>query len=474
MGIFDCIVGGVGDGKVYLLLDMTEPDGMIRYVESTDHGISWSTPYIINDSLHSRGGIWPSIVRYDNWLFASWLNFDDEGPLYYNIGFRRSSDLGASWDTTMKVLRPDRLDGVGYRDLGVVGNRPYVVLYDYVNDTIPVGQFCLATANGQQWGTPREIFRAAPPYIPIMHTATTGNVIHIIWEGALQDRQDMGIFYLRSTDSGNSWSSSFNIRPPHRYFGIMPKIATNERGDIIVCWMDYRNSPPLSFTGDIFYRISVDSGQTWQEEVQLTSLAKSTDPDIGWDGSSICAAYMDYRDTTLINTQEIYFRRSSDNGLSWLPEERLTNDSLRSEIPMVLVDNDTAYVFWSSKDPVAWDTSEYSGVFFKRYDPEPDNVNKDEPQLPSQMGLEVYPNPFNSQTIISLSLQGGGEIDIGIYDVTGKLVRKILKGGELKKGTYKYAWDATDAFGKTVCSGIYFVRASTPQGKLSKTLTLIK
>jgi len=42
------------------------------------------------------------------------------------------------------------------------------------------------------------------------------------------------------------------------------------------------------------------------------------------------------------------------------------------------------------------------------------------------------------------------------------------------RGNKNFTWDATDATGKKVSSGIYFTRECTLQGKAFKVLTYIK
>ena len=91
----------------------------------------------------------------------------------------------------------------------------------------------------------------------------------------------------------------------------------------------------------------------------------------------------------------------------------------------------------------------------------------------AKLDVDVNPNPFNLSTQISLNLTTPGRVEIGVYDVDGKLVRKIACG-EFKSGAYSFRWDATDDAGKTVPSGIYFVRIHTPSGEEVRRVQLVK
>ncbi len=59
------------------------------------------------------------------------------------------------------------------------------------------------------------------------------------------------------------------------------------------------------------------------------------------------------------------------------------------------------------------------------------------------------PNPFSTSTTIRLAARPHGRAaTIGIYDVTGHLVRKLTVG-------YSTVWDGRDAAGRVVPAGIY-------------------
>ncbi|MFC1719431.1 PKD domain-containing protein, partial [Candidatus Poribacteria bacterium] len=74
--------------------------------------------------------------------------------------------------------------------------------------------------------------------------------------------------------------------------------------------------------------------------------------------------------------------------------------------------------------------------------------------------LNAYPNPFNPDVWIPYRLSSGSEVDIRIYDMTGRLVR-TLSLGHKPVGSYisrsKAAyWDGRNEVGEQVSSGIYF------------------
>jgi aminopeptidase N len=97
------------------------------------------------------------------------------------------------------------------------------------------------------------------------------------------------------------------------------------------------------------------------------------------------------------------------------------------------------------------------------------------PQLPMRAGLmNVYPNPFNSSTNISFFVEGERQVlDIAIYDISGRLVKKI-GSSEYSPGIHTIAWDGTNENSDILSSGVYIVKMASPVGTSSKKLTLIK
>jgi len=72
-----------------------------------------------------------------------------------------------------------------------------------------------------------------------------------------------------------------------------------------------------------------------------------------------------------------------------------------------------------------------------------------------------YPNPFNPVTTINYSVPIAGDVQLTVYDLTGREVANLVDRYQTA-GSYAVAWD-----GKSSASGIYFYRVSV--GKLNFT-----
>ena len=82
--------------------------------------------------------------------------------------------------------------------------------------------------------------------------------------------------------------------------------------------------------------------------------------------------------------------------------------------------------------------------------------------------FQNFPNPFNPSTLISFSLPQSAFVQLGVFDVRGKLVHTLLDK-KLSAGRHEIRFDAS-----ALASGVYLYRLKTPGGILSKTMTLLK
>ena len=86
----------------------------------------------------------------------------------------------------------------------------------------------------------------------------------------------------------------------------------------------------------------------------------------------------------------------------------------------------------------------------------PTSVESD--NLPTKFELEQsYPNPFSSSAAIPYQLKKESNVQVTIYDILGREVRKFNVGLQ-SVGLHNVLWDGLNNFGQLVTSGIYFYR----------------
>ena len=87
--------------------------------------------------------------------------------------------------------------------------------------------------------------------------------------------------------------------------------------------------------------------------------------------------------------------------------------------------------------------------------------------------INNYPNPFNNSTKITIHIGVISFLDIKIFDVTGKEVKRF-KRKKYIPGSYELTWNGKNNFGKEVSSGLYFWNFESKNYFESKKILLLK
>ena len=91
----------------------------------------------------------------------------------------------------------------------------------------------------------------------------------------------------------------------------------------------------------------------------------------------------------------------------------------------------------------------------------------------SVQSLTASPNPFNPRTTISFDLARAGRVHLDCFDPAGRRVRSLLDV-DLPPGQHRVPWDGKDDGGRSLASGVYFLRLTTPAGMETGRVLLIK
>ena len=83
------------------------------------------------------------------------------------------------------------------------------------------------------------------------------------------------------------------------------------------------------------------------------------------------------------------------------------------------------------------------------------------------------PNPFNPNTTIRYGLPKTSFVDLVIYDMLGREVRRLVQEA-LPAGYHTVVWDGRNSHGLEVASGVYFYQIRSDDFREMKKMTLIK
>jgi len=103
------------------------------------------------------------------------------------------------------------------------------------------------------------------------------------------------------------------------------------------------------------------------------------------------------------------------------------------------------------------------------------SVERVKNNIPTVFSLDQnYPNPFNPVTTIRFALPADLTVRLEVYNVLGQYITTLIDGVYHTAGYYESIWDARDASGKIIPSGIYIYRITAGDFIETKSMILMK
>jgi hypothetical protein len=308
-----------------------------------------------------------------------------------------------------------------------------------------------STDGGVSWGT--EVELASYSYTRAPSIAVAGSTVHVVWINGTTPSYN--IFYKRSSDAGLTWVSSTQISTNSSQLWNPPSVAVSG-SSVHVAW-----NFSLNNIWSIYYKRSTDAGLTWGTDNWLINgISGSIFPNIAASGTLAHIVWFDSRNTSLA----IYYKRSVNNGNNWEADTRLTLTDSMAVAPSIALSGNTVHVVWADK------RNDNFEIYYKR-NPTGNTIGikNISAEIPSGYSLsQNYPNPFNPTTNIRYQITNNKLVTLKIFDVIGKEVETLVNE-KLAPGTYEATFD-----GSNLTSGVYFYRLTTEGFSETKKMILIK
>ncbi len=310
----------------------------VYHISSTDSGRSWSSPVQISDSGVMAS--WPDVGFSDNNVHIVWGDWKTPA---WEIFYRRSEDGGDTWFPERMISSNDGYNSQGPKiAVSDDGMSIHVVWVDarHKDDSFPQNTelyYNRSLDGGLTWeGEVRLTY--APRGSSNHRLALYGESLHLTW---YDDRSgSFDVYYMRSTDNGATWGEEVLLATSSDDQG--PQAISAYDSNVHVIWVEEVWPGPNYY---LYYRRSTDNGVTWGAAEQLSGPSPViSNPDISVLGDEVNIVWADRIDDG--ENAEIYFKESIDGGITWNDDLRLTdaaNDSWRPSI--VLVDN-MKHVVW--------------------------------------------------------------------------------------------------------------------------------
>ena len=442
----------------------------------------------LDTSLTSINNAW-CIASNGNFVHAVWSDTRD-GNL--EIYYKRSTDGGINWGTDVRLTNESN---ISYNhSVAVSGQYVHIVWEEYRDGNREI-YYKRSTDEGITWSIDTRLTNNSSPSAQPCIASYSSNV-HVVWR---DDRMgNMEVFYKRSTDNGTTWSND-TLLSDYPDWSWLPSISISGQY-VHVVWNDTRNPG----SGELYYKLSTDGGTSWDIDTRLTNdpassyypsvasygllvnvvwnenrdgnweiyYKRSTDGGINWgvdtrltndpaisyypsiavSGSNVHIVFQDNRN----GNNEIYYKLSIDGGVSWSADTRLTNNPFESTRPSIALSNSILHIVWSD-----YRDGNYEIYYKQNPTGNLTGIVQTNPEIPKEYKLmQNYPNPFNPNTNIRYTLPKNSFVSLKVYDVLGKEVATLVDES-LTPGTYKVTFDALG-----YSSGVYFYRIAIHSDKL--------
>lgn len=339
------------------------------------------------------------------------------------IYYRRSTNAGTSWSAETRLNTAQSSYKYPTTATWATGQYVYLAWEDNRDGNEEV--YCKGSwDNGVNWGPDVNLTNS-----PDTSVSPTAGVSGSIIVGVCADHRggDWNIGFVRSTDYGLTWIPGGPLTTDPRS-QVQPSAAMSGAYAHVV-WQDDRNGS----NWEIYYKRSTDGGVTWGSDTRFVYGSSNGGSEWPWVSSSGSLVHVTWHDHRFGST-EIYYKRSTNNGATWEAETRLTNSSGTSMASSVNASGQKVHVLWEDERDGNME------IYYKR-NPTGNTIGIEE-ELGGQMHgtrLIARPNPFVQFT----SIKGRETERFAVYDVSGK----------------KVGVNSGDRIGAGLAPGVYFVQS---------------
>lgn len=328
-----------GPSVVVVFDDTSDPSSYAGVARSTDGGASFV------DEGALAGSTWGDVTLADDGAGGLFYSTLVENTTGFGVGVARSTDGGTTFGAPAILFTTGRAEThLPFRPW-IVADKASANLYVAWLDLIfvPIDddpgvfwataqiQFARSVDAGVTWSPPLALSPEAPKSwtVGVTSAVALDGTLYVIWTGP----DGSQVLVRRSDDAGLTFSDpGAGIGPaasvaPQQINGI-PAIAVDGAGTVYIV---YSASGPVFGAFDVFLVRSTDRGRTWSAPLKVNDDGTAT---AQWAPSVAVAAngvvgvlFYDRRnDPANVNT-DVYLAESSDGGLSFMPNLRITGVS---------------------------------------------------------------------------------------------------------------------------------------------------
>jgi hypothetical protein len=338
----DSVYGQVAawNSHVYVLWQDSMPSDNRNYdifiKNSVNNGTTFGLP--VNLSNNSGFSEHPQIAVYGNNVYAIWAD-DTSGNR--EVLFTRSVDNGASFDG-IKNLSNNTSDSLN-QEIAVFGDNVYVVWLDQNEDRTNI--LLRASADGgTTFGRTISISgNANDETFPKI--AVYGSSVYIAWNminEELDQRDNDGLFFVRSSDGGHTFDNTMKLNRENN-FGEPQVAAVNDTVYVV------SGGLPSKEVNGLFLIKSTDGGKSFSEPEMIDANGIFVNPlNVDVVASDPQFSYV-AGDVFVSGNGEILLLEMTGNNSTRVLN--LSNNAKISECPSIAIAGDNIYVVWEDLTP---------------------------------------------------------------------------------------------------------------------------
>jgi hypothetical protein len=259
------------------------------------------------------------------------------------------------------------------------------------------------------------------------------------------------LYYVWSNDHGTTWSREVHLSSAS-VPALRPCVAATKNGHVHVVWNDQRSGPYL----DIFYKRSSDRGITWGPDTRMTftDTLDEYGPVVVEDDSGV--VHLLYQKSAL----GIFYCRSLNGGINWEQPVFLV-PGFSTAFPHVTVDiQRNVHVFWRDGRDGNWE------IYYKKWDSFSGVENTNTSLCYKNIGMQIC-SPITRKVLIKYFLSRNDNINLSLYDDLGRK-RKNLDMGIRNSGSHEVLLNLN------LPSGVYFICLVSAQGVATQKVVVLK
>lgn len=399
------------------------------------------------------------------------------------IYYSKSLDYGVTWSTPEDIsLNPDT-SLMNPHIVADTNNKLYVT-YDYNTGNPAMTMIHMKTYNGTQWSEPfvvsEEMYNSDHNKLCIDYNGR----IYVFW-GYLNHWTNYRIY------ENGLWSEIISPYPEQGILETMSVVVDAENNLHCIGWGSYNNEPfaiYFSYLYDDFWSewtlissptdfgsvgggdIDINSDNlpsiTYRQKTYGTGPYNDSTMYIFFDGNNWSEpelvvndpfeqniAIDPYNRVHIIDrekletgTKLVHYQKINDLWQGYVIHEAINSVGM----PSLLKTNGFLYLVYTYSAEI-----NDGDILFTKYDIVTGFDNHLRAQLIGY--INIYPNPFKTQTTIEFKTNREQQINISIFNLNGKHI-KTLGNRNFLPGIYKFSWLGTDKNGKEVKVGLYLVR----------------